>query len=812
MARFFLLIILMLASVFTTRSQDQKGIIYGKIQEDRGDPVSYANVILLNQDSVLVKADYSREDGSFEFKDIPSGTYQVKFSSLQYQTYITDLLLLQSGQKLHLNNIVLDNAIQQLNEVEIKATRPLVDIQPDKMVFNVAGSVNATGDDGLELLKKAPGVVVDNNDNIMLQGKNGVRVYIDGRPSRLSGDDLVAMLRSMQAEGVDAIEIITNPPAKYEAEGNAGIINIKLKRDKNLGYNATFNAGYNYGKYNSYRGGLNLNYRNQKINVFGNYNYNDNKGYHFEYFDKEMNGYFFDQQNDMTWNHRGHNFRLGADYFISSKHLIGFIVHGNDNSVEFDSKSTTPFGDLSDRQVDQQLLANSDRLIPRTNINTNINYQFTGEDDSKLNIDADYGYFTKDASSYQINNYMDATGTELIEARLFTDRQVTSIDIYTLKADYERKLGPGNLSLGGKISDIITDNGFDFYKLEDHEKILDRERSNDFNYDEQVSAAYINYAIKVNDKLNLNGGLRVEKTYSKGVLQSIQDQEDDQVGRNYTDLFPSGGLAYQLDKKNKISVNYSRRIDRPNYENLNPFEFKLDELTYRKGNPFLKPQYTNNFQLSHAFNQKLNTQLSYSVTSDYFAQVTDTIGGRASMISEQNIATAKNLGLNMNLNHDLTKWWNAFINLNLYHAAFNTGDAERIAIDVDQTTYNIYLKNNFIMPGDISLELSGWYNSPSVWGGTFRMDRMWSMNLGLKKSIMNDKGTINISLNDIFKTANWNGRMEYGGLVMDGIGGNDSRQLRVGFTYRIGNQKVKGARRRTTGLEEEKNRLGSSSQ
>lgn len=797
---------LLMTSVFIFATGKDYSSISGKLKDGTGDPIAYATIMLLNKDSVLVKADYSRDDGSFTFEGLDAGAYKVSLRSIQYQPYISEIIELTEGQSLMLPPIQLNDAVQQLDEVTVTATKPLIEVHPDKTVFNVSSSANSAGTDGLEMLRKAPGVVIDNNDNIMLQGKSGVKIYIDGKPSRLSGEDLVNMLRSMQSDGVESVEIVTNPSAKYEAEGNAGIIDIKLKRDKNLGLNGAVNLGYNIGGYNSYRGGVDFNYRDRKLNIFGNYNYHDNKGYSGEDHKKEINDIFLDQKSKVNWNHAGHGFRLGADYAFNKRHLVGVLFNGSVNDMLADIQSSTPFGSLETGIVEQRLDAESARTVGTDNANANLNYVYTGEKGAKLTMDADYGLFYKDGGSDQLNAYLDEEGQQVIAERLSADLQITQIDILAFKADYEKTLGPGRLSFGAKFSDVSADNRFKYYNILSDARIIDTNRSNDFFYSEALAAAYVSYNGKVNEKLTYNAGVRMERTHSAGHLESVQENEDNNVKRAYTDFFPSGGVAYQLNKNNKVALNYSRRIDRPNYESLNPFEFQLDELTYRKGNPYLDPQYTNNFQLTHNFKHNLNTQISYSITDDYFAQILDTTGNKGTMISVQNMASAQNLGLNVSYSMDITKRWSFYANTNLYKVMYKS-DLQDKQFDLDATTLNIYAKTNLALPADISLEVSGWYNSPSVWGGTFRMKEMYSIDAGVKKSIWGKRAALKVSYSDIFNSSNWRGASSYGGLRMTSRGYHDSQVLRLSLTYNFGNQQVNSSRKRSTGLEEESNRL-----
>jgi hypothetical protein len=801
--------VMLICIVGITFSQKSNGIISGSLLEASGDPAPFVTVILLNADSAIVKTDFTKDNGTFSFPSIGAGTYTVQTSSIQYKSHVSNTIILADGQHLKMEPIMIQPAVNELDDVQIVASRPMIEVEPDKTVFNVEGSPNASGNTGMELLRKSPGVIIDNNDNIILQGKNGVRIYIDGKPTQLSGEDLTAMLRSMQSEQIEAIEIITNPPAKYEAQGNAGIINIRLKRDKNLGTNATFTSGYNVGIEERYRAGITLNHRTKKVSMFGNYNYYDMGGENFTNLNKELNGMYQDQNGTINYGVIGHGFRGGADYFINKQHTLGFVVNGNLNERNIRNLSTTPIGELPRAGLpDSVLIADNHNNNTTDNINSNINYQFKGKKGSTVNIDLDYGLFDTSGNANQPNEYFDGAENMLLNGSYYTNTQATEIDIKTVKLDYETKLGKGKFSAGSKYASVITDNSFDFYNLDGKEGIpsLDLERTSDFTYDERVLAFYTNYAVKLSEKINLNAGVRVENTHSTGDLTSEQPTNNEVVERSYTDLFPSGGLTYAHSKTHQFGMNYSRRIDRPSYQNLNPFEFRLDELTFREGNPFLRPQYSHNFQLTHTFMSKLNTRVSYSITKDFFGQVTELKPGTdGSVIKQQNLADATNLGVNVSYPFNVTNWWSGYSSLNLNHATYKSA-ITRDHVDLNATTYNIFVQNNFILPLGLKLELSGWYNSPSIWGGTFVTGRMYSINTGIQKSVLDKKGNITIGIDDLFLTQRWTGESDFGGLLIDGNGGQDSRRFKIGFTYRIGNQQVK-ARRRQSGQAAEQKRI-----
>ena len=317
-------------------AQSGTGTIKGNLKEENGTPATFVTLMLLDSDSVMIKADFSKDDGSFTFQNIIPGEYRIQVNSIQYKYIASENFTLVEGEVKELPEIHLMASVKELAEVQITASKPMIEVQPDKTVFNVESSPNASGSDGMELLRKSPGVLVDNNDNIILQGKSGVRIFIDGKPTQLSGEDLTAMLRGMQSDQIESIEIITNPSAKYDAAGNAGIINIKLKRDKNLGTNATLTTNYSGGigiknieDENVYKdratGSINLNHREKIVSLFGSFNYSDSEGWNHQAIRRNQEGLFFRQNGDRQWTYNGYGYRGGADFYLNSKNTIGVV-------------------------------------------------------------------------------------------------------------------------------------------------------------------------------------------------------------------------------------------------------------------------------------------------------------------------------------------------------------------------------------------------------------------------------------------------------------------------------------------------------
>ncbi|MGB5944010.1 MAG: outer membrane beta-barrel family protein [Leeuwenhoekiella sp.] len=798
--RYFMISCLFL---FSLSISAQSYSINGVVEDEMQEPLPYATVSLTNiVDSTLVKASITGENGKFQLENIPSGNYSLTITSVGFQPY--QLSLENFSEDINLDTITLKTATEALNAVNLVAEKTIIQVLADKTVFNVENSLNATGTNGWELLRKAPGLIIDNNGSIILEGKTGVQIYIDGRPSQLAGDDLQALLQSLQSTDVGSIEIITQPSSKYDAAGTAGIINIKLKKNKNLGTNGSVTGGLTYGEYARWRSSITFNNRTQTGNLYGTYSNGFGNYDNFLYLYREQSGTQFDARTESRYNYNNNNLRLGYDFFASAKSTLGIIFNGFTNNNHNYNNSRTPIRPVGSQLNDSVLVANNKSTSDTENFNVNINYRYANTLGRELNIDADYGKYKNDGVAFQPNIYLNGRETAILSQNI--TRQVTpiDIDIATLRADYEQDFLSGKLGVGFKFSFVNTQNTFDFFNQVNGDYIRDDTQSNRFQYTENINAGYFNYNLKW-EKWNVQLGMRVENTISDGNLTSTQQNANNRVKRNYTNWFPSGGLTYQLNQKNQFALTYSKRIARPNYASLNPFEYKIDELSFRRGNPFLQPQYTDNIKLSHTHNHRLTTSLTYTYISDFFAQITQAEGQNRNFISERNIANQEVINLGISYPLKVNDWWNVYTSLNAYQSKFSATDPNFFAIT--QKTLSVYGQNTFTLPAGIRLEVSGWYSSPSVWAGTYQTSALGSLNVAFQKKFFNEKLNARISFNDILYTSPWSGTTRFGELFIAGSGGSDSRNVALSLTYDFGRKEVKQARDRDTGLEEEQDRI-----
>jgi len=790
--------------------------ISGQINDNSGKGIPAATIMLhAAKDSSLVKTAVSNAQGSYEILLIKPGRYFVTSSVVNMLKTSSAVFEVKENESVTVPAMAAQPGGKNLAGVTVTSKRPMVEVRADKTILNVEGTINATGNDGLELLRRAPGVMVDKDDNLSLAGKTGVRVYIDGKPSPLSGTDLAAYLKSLQSAQIESIEIITNPSAKYEAAGNAGIINIRLKKNLTIGTNGSANAGYNIGINARYNAGISLNHRNTKVNVFGNYNFSRGKNEFSIRSTRTTPDSTFDQSNGIINKNLGsHNFKTGMDYFINAKSTIGVVINGNvsDNGANTNGPMRILYSPT--KVLDRTVIATGDNKMKRSNVNFNLNYRYAVTGGSELNIDGDYGIFNLRNNQLQPNDYYNAAGTKIYSSSNHTIAPA-DIEIYSIKLDYEQNFKKGRLGYGGKVGFVNTDNNFNRNSIEGTKTTNEINR---FAYDENINAAYVNYN-RAFKGFMIQAGLRVENTNSKGHSTGMTNSStmgisnfDSSVDRNYVDVFPSAAITFNKNIMNQWGLTYSRRIDRPAYQDLNPFEFRLNDYTYMKGNTQLRPQYTNSFGITNTYKFKLNTRLNYSHVKDMFAQLPDTSGSK-SLLTKKNLATQDIVSLNISYPFQY-KWYSFFTNVTGSYTSYNakipdlSGNIRKV--DLKVTTVSFFMQNSFKLSKTVTAELSGFYNSPSVWQGSFKSKAIYSIDGGVQKTVFKGKGTVKAAVGDIFNSLKFRGDSDFAGQQNTFYGKPESRQFKLSFNVRFGSQQIKASRQRKSAVEEENKRTENS--
>lgn len=809
MNKFFTSIALLLSttlfSLNTYAQQKSTATISGSVVDQQQKPLDYTTVSFLKaKDSALVKGALTDGKGQYKITGVLTGQYLVSVSMIGYQKSFSKPFTLNQANDVAVEKLVLLAGNTMLKGVSVVGQKALIERKADRTVLNVENSVLAAGNSAMEILEKAPGVTIDKDDNISLKGKQGVTVMLDGKLTYLSSAQLATLLRSTDGNTIQSIEIITNPSAKYDAAGNSGIINIKLKKNKSVGTNGSLTLGAGYGAYPKSNESLTLNHKQGKFNFFGSYSHNDNQRYNNLLINRVVNiqnvNTFFTQQNFMPQTNYSNNYRAGVDYDITKKNTIGFLVNGYFNGEQDNNINHTLIGsNPSSTDSMQNTISNIHQTYRNFafNVNDKLQIDTAGQE---LSIDLDYSRFNNNSIAKYNTDFFLANG-DLQHAPLPLQNQTPSvITINTAKADYTKSFKKiVKLEAGIKLSSVKTDNDLQAQKLSGSSFINDTSRTNRFVYNEKVNAAYINLS-KTIKKLSVQVGLRAENTSSNGNLITTNQV----VNRSYLNFFPSVFLNESLSAKNDLGFSYSRRIDRPSYDNLNPFVYYLDQYTYSQGNPFLKPQYTQSYELNYTYNKTINVSLSYSHTKDVITNILLT-KDKATFATQLNLQSQNSYNININAPFTFTKWWSGNVNLNGFYLGFKSDSLLGANLNSGQAAYQFKTLQTFLVGKAFKAEVSSDYQSALTYG-IFHIKPQYSFDAGLSRSFAQKKANLKLSVSDIFNTRISKVSSRYQSVNIDFNEKQESRVARLTFTYNFGNSKL-ATRRHESGADAEKNRV-----
>jgi outer membrane cobalamin receptor len=783
--------------------------VSGRVQDEQGNAMPFVNVLLLSSaDSTLIKGAASNDAGDYSLEDVREGSFILAASMVGYKMTYSGPLVVSSRADVRAPLIVLATEATQLTEVSVVATRPFIEQSIDRTIVNVSNSIISSGSTALEVLEKSPGVSVDKqNDGIALRGKDGVIVMLDGKQTYLSMADVVSMLRGMPSDNIDKIELITNPPSKFDAAGNSGIINIVLKKNNSYGSNGSASLAFGSGEYHRERGSIQINNRSKKFNVFANYA--GNRGGNYWNFDlrrkqaNEEGGWnLVDQDSYIEFRNSGHNAKAGIEYYVGKNTTVGVVYTGFWNSTDEQSPAETSI--QKDNAEEPYLEIITDKTLHNVTSNQigNINIQHTfGGKGGTLSADFDIGKYHRDYSNQLVITTLVSEDPPEGEEGLFT-AMPSEIEIVTFKVDYSRDLSKNwKLDLGVKSSSVFSDNDMTLMSGPIDQMEIDTELSNHFQYTEKVRAMYASTAGKIG-KMDVQAGLRAEHTNSLGESLSLGTRID----RDYLNFFPSLFMTRSIAPKQTLAFSYSYRIDRPNYQSLNPARSYLDPYAFSRGNPNLRPQYTHAMELKHGFDNKIFTSVGANMVTDFVFYIIQPVSSESSERTPDNIGTSKAYNFNISFPINIMKAWS-------FQGNF-TGTYSRLQyvylgeqLLVEQVTGRFNGTNSFILGKGWTGELSGWLNTPST-NTIFVSPWLGSLDAGLQKSVK-PSWKFRLSVSDIFKTNKWVAKGQANGYEQDVEITFDTRVVMLNVTYSFGNQQMKGVRQRSTASDEEVQRANS---
>lgn len=763
--------------------------------------------LLKAKDSSLVKTEFTDEKGIYRFLGIAPGDYFIQANVLGYKSYSGSVFSV--NEKTLLEPFLLVKSEVTLNEVTVTTRKAYIEREQGKMIVNVENSIASAGSSAFEVIEKSPGVKIDNNDNISFKGKQGVNVWIDGKPTPMTGADLANYLRGIPSFSIEKIEFIANPSAKYDASGTA-IINVKLKKDKRVGTNGTLSLAYGQGVYPKSNNGFTFNHRNKKVNLYVNYNNAFRKGYNSLRLDR--NFYASDtfkgayvQNNYLVMDFKNHIAKMGVDYFIDSKNTIAVAINGANNrfnptgdnvaQVYDDAKINTSYFETQNRSRDWWY-----------NNSINFNYKHLFDSlGSELTTDIDYAHYGNQTQQNFTTRYFNLSNQEYQSPYMLYGDINGGLDIYSVKGDYAKPLKYNTrLESGIKSSYVVADNNVAFYDKSNGLSIYDSTKSNHFIYTENINAVYTTFA-KEWKKISAQMGLRVENTHITGNQLVYHSSFD----TSYTQLFPSAFIGYQVNEKHSVELNYSRRIERAGYNQLNPFKYYLDPTTYKSGNPYLQPQTTHSFELTHVYKQKIYTTASFGRTNKNIIEVIAPAPNQQKLTIQTyyNLSRAEVYSLNVSVPFEVSKWWYTANDVNLFYATYSGNLANTTITNVGNINVNINTVNTFNFSSTFSGELSGNYRAKEVYAFE-TVKPIGYINLGFQKKFVEGRAVIKLSFNDVFHSNRARATTRFTGYVESYDVSRDTRVITFSFVYKLGNTSVSPAQRRKGGAEDIKQRAG----
>ncbi|SEM61473.1 Outer membrane receptor proteins, mostly Fe transport [Chitinophaga rupis] len=775
---------LMTLFIFIISASYAQSTIQGKVVNKENRAVEFVTLIL-KQDSVTLFAAYTDSLGNYNFEQVPQGVYRMFISRLDYEKVT---LIIHINRDTTINIQLPDNA-KQLKEVVVAGKAQLIERKIDRMVFNVENSIGASGGDALDALRITPGVRVQDNQ-ISMAGKGSVAVMIDDRVLQLSGEDLVNFLATLKSDNIKSIEVITNPAAKYDAEGNSGLINIKLKKAKVNSWNGAVLSSYTQTSYAAGNIGGNFNYQKDKLSFMFSVDYKRGARKRTEtdelyYPDQSWNTDFVKKINI---NYTTVN--AGIDYRVGKKWTTGLLFSGSYSKPVIDEYDAGVIS--SNDHIDSLLntVATTARKVNSSSLNWHADIDLAK---SKLLLNFDYFKFNNNTNrDFSTTGYSTFLSTK--------NAGVQGMNNYTAKADMETPIRGIKMLYGAKISFTDTNNDLKYYNTTTGTPVLNPGQSNIFNYKENTTAVYLSGDKQFRKKWQIQAGLRLEHTHTTGnsVTYGKENTND------YTQLFPTLFVSYAPDDIHSWVIDYGRRISRPGYASLNPFKFYSSPYNYTEGNPFLTPRYTDNVELKYGYKNILYTAVYYAHASHGFGEVpfADEVT-KVQYFTQLNFYSNNQMGFSESFSFNRLKWWESETKVDVYYSASKFIRTVNLK-NTDSWGCYVSSNNSFILNKYLKGAINFWYQAPE-YSLLYKYRSRANLDLALRYSLLKNSIQLSFVVQDILKTAR-----NYSTVYTDGIRQvyydySDNRLLRISATYKFGNKKI-NIEKKSFGNDEEKER------
>ena len=785
--RYFTLALFLILQAISLQAQDIK--LKGKVfDSNENRPLEFANIALLNPtDSTLVTGGMTDLDGVFEFASKP-GSYIFRVGFIGYEDYFEKINLVNKNQ-VNFGTIQLQPDAQNLDEVVVEGVTSMFESDIDKRTYNVENSIVAQGQTAAQLLGTLPSIQVDDEGGITMRGSGNILIYINGRPSNLSGDDTESILSQFPANSIKSVELITNPSSRYDATGVGGIINIILKKNEKLGFNGQVDASV--GTRDKYQAGLNLNYGTEKANYYFSYNWQDRyrweRGFGIRTTDLPDFSPTLSQDQDGFEDETTHLIRTGMDYSLSPNGTLGVYFQGNfDNEVE---EGTTTQENLS-------LTGSVDSTFIRSTVENSTSANYEGGVNYTLNLDTlgqrlytslSYSYDTREQVDFYDQIFLTNEGSTDPTKRLTqTNLQPRTSNLYVFQADYEKPfLAGGKMEAGlkGTFGNWSRSQEFSQGDLSSDFELIPVDSLNDtFDFTENVYAAYLAYRHKIKN-FGYQLGLRGEYTETLGVTEKTNER----IPNNYFNLFPSAFLSYQLGTENELTVNYTRRISRPSIWDLSPIYRVRDQYNLSVGNPYLQPEFTDSYELGYMKGWErylMNATLYHRYSTNIETRIIRLTSDNVAIQSRENADTRSSTGFELVNQIQVTSNFDATLTGNLFYSRVDGGNIEE-GFTNENFSWTLNFLGNLLIPNWFNVQAQGNYRGPIVLPQG-QIEPQWSLNIGVRREVLDGKGTISLNVSDIFNTRNFRITTEDPRFTQYRKFQRESRIGTLSFTYRFG--------------------------